>query len=307
LLENARTTRPVRALELDPDNSRAYLALALLQLHDGRHADAIASARRAVSLGPNDPEALATLGMILAYSGEPAEAVAVADQALRVSRSPSPGVRELAGIVFYNARQYERAIEEMKAVSAVWPASSIPHEHLAAAYAHMGKLDLARSEAALVPDYTPPKPSLALTRVWYGRYYRRAEDLIHHLEGLKIAGIPEWPFGFEGRPQDQVSGQALATLALGRTWTGYLPVHIGENTPIIVQFDRDNRVVYRSAHTILSGVARLENDQLCIQYEGYLSNVWLCGGVYRTSAGSDTGVDYVYAAPDGLRYFSVKN
>ncbi len=59
-----------RALELDPNNSRAYLALAALQLSDGRHADAIASARRAVSLGPHDPAPVATLGVILAFSGE---------------------------------------------------------------------------------------------------------------------------------------------------------------------------------------------------------------------------------------------
>ena len=138
-----------RALEIDPNNSRAYVALAILQLSDGRHADAIASARRAVSLRPNDPEALANLGTILSYSGEPAEAVAVTEQALRQSPFASPGIRQLAGIVFYNARQYERAIEELKAVSAVWRDGDTAHEYLAAAYAQLGRLDLARSEAGL--------------------------------------------------------------------------------------------------------------------------------------------------------------
>jgi adenylate cyclase len=246
--------------------------------------------------------------MILAYSGEPTEAIAVTNQALRQGASPPPGIRQLAGIVFYNARQYERAIEQLKAVLAVWPADATAHEHLAAAYAHLGKLDLARNEAGAIPDYFPMKTSLGLSRLWYERYYKRAEDLAHHLEGLKAAGIPEWPFGFEGRPQDQVSGQALATLTLGRTWSGYEPIHIGENTPIILQFDKENRLAYRSAHTFLSGVVRLENDQLCVQFEGYLPNLWLCGGVYRLDhVGNDGGADYVYAPPDGLKYFSVKN
>jgi len=296
-----------RALEIDPNNSRAYVALALLQLNDGRHADSVVSARRAVSLHPNDPEVLANLGMILAYSGEPAEAVAAVEQALRQSPSPAPGVRQLAGVVFYIGRQYERAIEEMKAVSAVWPASAIAHEHLAAAYAHLGKLDPARSEAGAIPDYYPMKTSLAFARLWYERYYKRANDLNHHLEGLKGAGIPEWPFGFEGRPQDQVSGQALATLTVGRTWRGYAPVYVGENTPIILQFDKENRVAYRSAHTFLTGVVRLENDRLCIQFDGYWSSYWLCGAVYRITNANDSGVDYVSVLPDELRYFSAKD
>jgi adenylate cyclase len=295
-----------RALELDPNNSRAYVALAVLQLGDGRHADSIASARRAVNLDPSDSEALANLGMILAYSGEPTEAVAVTEQALRLNPSPAPGLRELAGIVFYNVRQYDRAIEEMKTVSAVWPAAATPHEHLAAAYAHLGRLDLARSEAGALLDYEFPKPSLAIARLWYGPYYKRAEDLNHHLEGLKAAGIPEWPFAFEGRAQDQIVGQALLALTVGHTWTGYVPLHLGENTPFILQTDQENRVVYKSPHTLLSGIIRFEDNQLCMQFDGYLSNLWLCGAIYRlVPVSKDADVSYVYVLPEGLRYFSI--
>jgi class 3 adenylate cyclase/tetratricopeptide (TPR) repeat protein len=297
-----------RALELDPDNGRAYVALALLQLNDGRHTDAIASARRAASLRPNSAEAQANLGMILAYAGEPSEAVVVTEQALRISPSPPPGIRLLAGVVFYNARQYDRAIEEMKAVSAIWPAAVPPHEHLAAAYAYLGKLDLARNEAGLIPERALPKPSLTLARLWYEPYYKREEDLNRHLAALEAAGIPEWPFGFEGRPQDRITGQGLADLAIGHTWVGYIASHAGENTPFILQADKDNRIVYKGAHSLLSGITRLEEDRICLQFDGYLSNLWLCGAVYRTDAAShDAGVDYVYVAPDGLHYFSVKD
>ena len=295
-----------RALELDPNNSRAYVALSALQLSNGRHSDAVASARRAVSLAPHDPGALAQLGMILAYSGDSTEAIAVTEQALHLTPSPPPIIRQLAGIVFYNARQYDRAIEEMKAVSAMWPTANAPHEYLAAAYADLGKLDLARSEAGRIPDYIFPKPSLAFARLGYGAIYKRAEDLNRHLAALKAAGIPEWPLGFEGRPEDQVTGQALAALAVGHTWTGYV-IH-GENTPFIQQIDEENRVAFQTAHSLMAGVIRLENDRLCMQFDGYLSNLWLCGAIYRTVADSrDAGVDYVHVLPDGLRYFSVKD
>ena len=297
-----------RALELDPNSGRAYLALAVLQISDGRHADAIASARRAVSLGPHDPGALAMLGIILAFSGKSTEAVAVAEQALRLSPSPPPGVRLLAGVVFYIARQIDRAIEEMKAVSAVWPDASAPHEYLAAAYAHQGKLDLARSEAGLIPDFVFPKQGTALARVVYGLVYSRVEDLNHHLEGLTAAGFPEWPSGFDGRPQDQVTGRALAALVVGHTLEGYVRVKVGEKAPFIWQIDAENRVAFRTPGSLSVGAARVENDRLCTKVDGYYSGLWLCGAVYRTAAAPpNDSVDYVYVAPDGLFYFSVKD
>jgi adenylate cyclase len=148
-----------------------------------------------------------------------------------------------------------------------------------------------------------------MTRLWYEPYYKREEDLNRHLQGLKAAGVPEWPFGYEGRSEDQVTGQALSALAIGHTWMGYAPVHPGENTPpFFLQIDKENRIVYRSAHTLLGGIVRLENDRLCVQFDGYFSNIWLCGAVYRNVAASnEPSVDYVYVLPDGLRYFSVKN
>jgi len=297
-----------RALDLDPNNGRAYVALAVLQLSDGRHADSIASARRAVSLDPNDPELLANLGMILAYAGQPDEAVGATQQALGLSPSPPPGLRQLAGIVFYNIRKYDRAIKELKAVIAVWPASVDAHEHLAAAYAQTGELDLARSEARLLRDSPLGlSENLTFAKLWYEPYYKRAEDLNHYLDGLKTAGVPQWPFGFEGRPQDRITGQALSDLAIGPVWTGYAPVPLSGNVPFFLQIDRENRIVYRSAHALLRGVARVENDQICAQFDGYLPNFWLCGGVYRTVATlGNPRADYVYVLPDGLKYFSVK-
>ena len=141
----------------------------------------------------------------------------------------------------------------------------------------------------------------------YGLLYGRFEDLNHHLDGLKAAGIPEWPFGFEGRPQDQVTGQALAALAVGHTWEGYIPVKVGENRPFLLQIDNENRVAIRTPRALMSGVVRLEGDRLCTQVDGYYSGLSLCGPVYRTGDGSPGGADYVYVAPDDLFYFSMKD
>ncbi len=187
----------------------------------------------------------------------------------------------------------------------IWPAG---HEHLAAAYAHLGKFDLARSEAGAIPDYVFPKPSLAFAGAWYETYYKRAEDLAHHLEGLRGAGIPQWPLGFEGRQQDRITGQKLRTLTLTRTWQGHVATQNGQNIPFVLQIDGQGHIVYKSSQALLSGVVRFENDQLCVQFEGQLSNIWLCGPIYRSgNAGDSAGSDYIYVFPLGLRYFSVKD
>ena len=106
--------------------------------------------------------------------------------------------------------------------------------------------------------------------------------------------------------QDRVAGKALAALTVGRTWAGHFVV--GGNTPFILQIDAENRVAFRTARSLEAGVVRVEDDRICMQYDGYLSNFWLCGAVYRTAAISrGAGADYVYVRPDDLLYFSVQD
>ena len=294
-----------RAIQLDGGNGRAFTALAMLQLTDGRHDEAVSSARRAVALNPSDAEAFLNLAVILAYSGELTEAVSVAEQALRLSPLAPPGLRVLAGIAFYNAHQYHRAIEEFKLVTAAWPATHGAHEYLATSYAHLGDLVRAREEAAEIPRFSLQAPSLAMARIYLGPYYRHAEDLDSHLDALKAAGIPEWPLGFEGRAEDRVIGTELRALTSGRTWSGYVPAGPNENTPFIQQFDLDNHVVYKGARSLLTGTVALSNDQVCISFDGYLWGRPLCGSVYRTASTRTSDPGYIHVMPDSLRYFSL--
>jgi adenylate cyclase len=298
-----------QALELDPSNARAYTVLAILQLGDGRHEEAIQSARRAVGFNPNDAEAHANLGMVLAFSGQPKKAVPSIEQGLRLNPVAPPGFRLLAGIVFYIARDYDRAAKELEPVVALWPGAENPRLHLAATYAARGQLDMARHEIAALPDIAIT--SLAYQRLLYDESYKRIEDLNRYLEELRAAGMPEWPFGFEGKAEDRVTGDALLALVVGHSWTGYIPLPREKKAPFMLQIDEQARVAYGSTNTFLAGEAKVENDQLCMHFDGYMRNRWLCGHVYRnrsTSApdsDSESG-DYVYVLADGLRYFSVE-
>ena len=295
-----------RALSLDPSNARAYAALATLQLVDRRHDEAIESARRATSLNPNDAEAAANLALVLAYAGESANAVAAIDQALRLNPAPPPGFLLLAGKVYYIAGQYDRAIAALETVRDIWPSAETPHEFLAASYARTGKLDLAHREAAALAKVYPDN-NLAFYRLFY-EYYRKQEDLLNHLDALKLAGIADWPFGLEERPEDLVTGSALQKLVFGRTWTGRLWTGpSGGDVSFVQEIHSDGDVAYRTSATFLTGSARLDGNALCIRYEGYQRNDWLCGSIFHSTNYPMRGEsDYLYLSPLLPRFFTPK-
>ena len=285
-----------RALRIDPDNARAYSVLALLQLGDRHHEDAIESARKAVDAKPSDAGAHADLSLVLTYAGQRAEAVAAAEQALRLNPA-APGFRLLAGITFFNARQYDRAIDALEAVRGVWPSETV-REHLAASYAYAGRLDLAAKEGAELAKLA--HNNLALYRLYYD-YYKREEDLAHHLEGLRRAGIPEWPFGFRGRVEDRVVGADLEALFTDRTWLG----REEGGGPFMQQFGLRDRVAFRTAGTLLTGRAHLSDNRVCMTFEGFFLDRTFCAEVYRNAA-ANADSEYISITPDALRYFSAK-
>jgi adenylate cyclase len=293
-----------KALELDPTNARAHTVLAFLQLSDGRHEEAIASGKRAVELNPNDAEAHANLGLVLSYASRHDEAVAAIDKAMRLNPVAPAGLKLLAGIVFFNAHQYDRAIAELEPVVKAWPDAEAPRQYLSASYALRGDAERARQEVKAMPLFS--QNNLAQFRLTYGDQYKLRTDLEHFLKGLAAAGIPEWPFNFEGKPEDRVSGDALKALLLGQTWDGYTPLGDERKVPFILQVDAKSRVAYRGANTFLTGEARIQNDQVCMRFDGYFKGEWLCGNVFRNAI-SDAAEGYVYVLPDGLRYFSVKS
>lgn len=293
------------ALKIDPNNSRAYTVLAILQLNEGRHQEAIRSAEQAVKLKPNDAEAYANLAMTLSFAGRPDEAIAAIEQAALLNPNPPPGLQLLAGIVFFNARQYDRAVASLEPVAKLWNDSEIPHEYLAAAYAKLGQLDQAKEQLASMLKF--PWINWRETRRLYEDSYKTRGDLDHFIEALGKAGMPEWAYGFQGRPENRVRGEELAKLTRSQLLNGHSPVSPSQNVPFVIQFDDNGRFAYRGVSTLLTGEARVSDDQLCMRFSGYLNERWVCGDVFRSAGNSgieDPREEYVYVLSDGLRYFS---
>ena len=132
------------------------------------------SANRAVAAQPNDAEAVGNLALILAHTGSRAQAIAEMEKALRLDPTPPPSFQLLAGIVFYTARDNERAIPLMEAARDALPNAEPAREYLAAAYVDRGdRTPAARETAKLLELF----PDTNLTYYSYLYDYWREDDL----------------------------------------------------------------------------------------------------------------------------------
>lgn len=287
-----------QALKLDPDNARAHTVLALLQLVDGREAEALDSANRAVEVQPNDAEAFANLALILAQTGSHEQAVMALDKALRFEPSPPPSFKLLAGVVLYMARSNRRAIAMLAEAGSALPNAEPAHEYLASAYAHDGDLGQAKGEAAKLLQLFPDS---SLTYYTYLYDYWLGADLTYHLDGLRQAGITQWPFGFEGRNDDRLGGSALKDLTTDKTWVGKHK----NGTDFVQFFDSAGNTAYRSSNTNITGVIQIEGNQLCEKFEGYFLDRMTCGYVYRNDGREEPAAGFVQVTPQALKFFSL--
>ncbi len=286
-----------QALRLDRDNARAHTVLALLQLVDGRDAEARDSAKRAVEVQPNSAEAAGNLALILAQTGEHEDAIAEMERALRFDPSPSPNFRLLAGIVFYTARDIERAIPLMQTASDALPNAEAGQEYLTAAYSFQGdSIRASQAKARLLAQF----PESNLKYYGYLYDYWREDDLERHLTGLRSAGVPEWPFGFVGEQADQIAGGALRELINDKSWVGKHK----NGTAFVQFFDKAGNTAYRSANTNITGTVEVQGDSLCERFSGYFLDRMVCGRVYKNRDADHTDSQYVHVTPQALKFFS---
>jgi adenylate cyclase len=289
-----------RALALNPELPRARAVLAEAQSVDGEHEAAIESARRAVEFGPSDAEAHASLASVLAYAGMPAEAVAAAETALRLNPKPPAATLLTAGLALFLDGQYERAIEALKQARDVAPKLNEQLEFLAMAYAQAGRLEEAK-QAVEVLLQRLPSLNLQFYRVMYA-HHRRPEDLARRLDGLRKAGMPEWPYGYRDRPEQRLDGAQVSALTFGHTWQGQH--RSGE--PFLVQIGENGNTAYRSPSSLRTGMLSLRDNRLCDLSDDFLLGRANCGYLYHdpNSLGG-AKYEYVYVNAFSLMHFSV--
>jgi TolB-like protein/tetratricopeptide (TPR) repeat protein len=181
------------ALSLVPNHPVAHCVLGIVQINTNRAAQGIAESERALALDRNLAQAHAHIGMAKFYLGREGETEAHVEQALRLSPRDT---NVYMWTLFVGVAKFW---QDADAEALVWLRRSleanrnypIGHFYLAAALAHLGELDEARTAA---------QAGLALNPSFSIRRFRTTTPSNHPAylagrerayEGLRMAGVPE--------------------------------------------------------------------------------------------------------------------
>ncbi len=291
-----------RALETDPENVTALQAQAWLAGWQGEHAEAIRLARKSIALEPNDAEGHFRLAHIFAMAGEPLAANAALEEAHRLEPHPAVAMKLYIGWTWLNLRRYgdivallSEARREQPALNPVWV--SVP---LAVSHAYLNQPAQAASEIEKARKAFP-----AISRSYYRTFlshYRRADDITHVLEGLRRAGLPEWPFGFNGHDDERLTGSEIAALLFDHRISG----KNRSGTAFEMAFAKDGRWTWHGGDFAFSGNSRIENDRLCLRSAELMRGRDYCHPYYRNPQGrAELHNEYVYASIFDVAEFSV--
>jgi TolB-like protein/class 3 adenylate cyclase/Tfp pilus assembly protein PilF len=287
-----------RALALNPRLARGYSVLALLQMFESEHEYAVASVRKAVALNPNSAEAHLNLAVVLVYAGRQDDALQEMETVLQLNPKPPSYVYDYYGLALYMNHRYAEALAALEQEHDITK-SDLGLELLAVVNARMGRMDAAKAAIQGILERVPDQ-SLAWYRVIFA-HHAREEDRAERLEALRLAGLPEWPYGFEGDPAFRLTGDAIDALTNGRTWIGE---RVGSGT--FMQYVQANGAfIERGPDYQLVGTVSRNGDMLCLQSSALLLGRQDCGPIFRNPSGTPEHQDqYTYPNAYALKHFS---
>jgi serine/threonine-protein kinase len=141
-----------RAVTIDDDLAEAHTALAYVKfLYDWDWAGAEVEFRRAIEINPNYATAHQWYGEFLGRLGRIDESLAERKVALTLDPL-SPIIRSELGYSYVEARQYDRAVEEFRNATELYPDFSPAHCFLSLAYQYSGLYDEALAECRRAID-----------------------------------------------------------------------------------------------------------------------------------------------------------
>jgi tetratricopeptide (TPR) repeat protein len=191
-LEAAETALS-RALCLSPHHAWAHMVLGVVQMGSNRAEQGIAEFEHALALNRNLVDAHAYIGLAKIFAGRAAETERHIHEALRLSPLDGAAHRWMswAGLAKLLLGADAEAVVRIRRSLKGYPNHPISYFHLAAALAHLGKLDEAR---AAVKEGLALDPTFTIRRLKRFPFsdnptFRAGGRRI--TQGMRIAGVPE--------------------------------------------------------------------------------------------------------------------
>jgi TolB-like protein/class 3 adenylate cyclase/Flp pilus assembly protein TadD len=190
LLSEAEITL-IEALSLAPEHASAHLCLGLVQIHTNRAAQGIAECERSLALDHNLAGAHAGIGIAKCFIGRAEETQAHITEALRLSPRDTNAHAWLTVVAFAMLLlgSYDEAVTISRRAVEINPNYPQAHLWLAAALAHLGRVNEARAAAhaalAVNPTFTISRIRASSDDPTYLAQRERIRD------GMLKAGVPE--------------------------------------------------------------------------------------------------------------------
>ncbi|RXG96442.1 adenylate/guanylate cyclase domain-containing protein [Bradyrhizobium zhanjiangense] len=182
-----------KAMSLAPQHALAHAFLGSVLLCTKRAIEGIAECEHALELNPNLAEAHAFIGCAQAFSGRAEETEAHVHKAMRLSPRDEGTYRWMTWVGF------SKLLLGADAEAVVWfrrglnsnPNNPIAHLDLAAALAHLGKLDEARASRNKALALNPTLTIRRLKGIPFSDDPTFREQGRRVIQGMRLAGVPE--------------------------------------------------------------------------------------------------------------------
>lgn len=175
-----------RAVELGPNEPFGHDVLATVALFQRDRAACLAAWDRVFALNPNFFDW--RYGQCLVLFGDPEEGLAALRRYMRLDPFFPPQALMTEGLAHFIQRRYEDALPPFREMVARAPNFRNGRMLLAATYGHLGKT---REAAPHIDALLRLEPDCSLMKLSGQRYLQSAEDVVHYLDGLRKAGVPE--------------------------------------------------------------------------------------------------------------------
>src|SRR5258708_16149060 len=189
----AAETALIKALSLAPQHARAHFQLGHVNIFTNRVAQGIAECEQALALDRNLANAHGSFAIAKVFLGRGAETEAHVQEALRLSpRDTEANVWMMfAGLGKLQLGADEEAVARFRRSVEINRNHPRPHFHVAAALAHLGRLDEARSavQAGLALDPTFTLSCFRVNAPSDNPIFLAERE--RRYEGMRLAGVPE--------------------------------------------------------------------------------------------------------------------
>ena len=177
-----------KAMDLDNNNSDAYIVLSYLLIMKRDHEEAIAAAKQAITLNPNAADAYLGLGLAFFYSSKPKEAIDYLKKAIRLNPMPPSDYYLMLGHCYRVSGRFADALEVYKKAVEIAPSNLYAHLGLAVLYISMGRDHEARAAASKVIGIDP---DFSLNALRKADPHKDPDGVKRFYEAARKAGLPD--------------------------------------------------------------------------------------------------------------------